>query len=78
MGVQRKHEGYVVDLHPYELRAGGWRSEFYLQKEEGNSLLITQFLVDSTLPSEETAIQAAFESARHKIEAGFDTGPITL
>ena len=71
MDKRQNYNGYVVEAYPYELRAGGWSAEFYIEKHDHEGVLATQFLLNRTLPTRESVVEAAILAGRHKIDTGF-------
>jgi hypothetical protein len=75
MTVRKSYKNHIIEVHPYELKAGGWRTELVLERDYGSHILATQFFLDRTLPNEVRAIEVAIKSGRHQIDVGFEPRP---
>jgi hypothetical protein len=76
MSVRKPYKNHIIEVHPYKLKAGGWRTELFLEKDYGSHMLATQFFLDRTLPTEGRAVEVAIESGQHQIDVGFDPRPV--
>ena len=69
------YQGYVIEAQVSELRDGGFSVEFYIEEHDPSSVTVTQFYVPSiTFPTQESAMEAAIQAGRQKIDAGFERG----
>lgn len=76
MSVRKLYKNHIIEVHPYELKAGGWRTELILERDYGSYMLATQFFLDRTLTSKSSAIEVAIEAGKRQIDVGFDPRPI--
>ena len=72
MGVRKAYKNYFIEAYPYEFKAGGWKADVVLERDDGRGMLATQFFLDRTLPNESKAIELAIESGKHQIDVGFE------
>ncbi len=66
------YKGYVIEARSHELRDGGFSSEFSVEEHDASGVTETQFFVPGTFQTEESAINAAVEAGRQKIDKGFE------
>jgi hypothetical protein len=53
-------------------------SEFSVEEHDTSGVTETQFYLSSAFPTQESAIEAAIQGGRQKIDVGFELGPIAL
>lgn len=68
------YKGHVVEARSCELRDGGFSVEFSIEEHDESGVTETQFYVPETFPTYESAIEAAVQAGRQKIDAGFERG----
>ena len=56
------------------LRDGGFSAEFSVEEHDESGVTETQFYVRDTFPTQESAIKAAIQAGRQKIDVGFERG----
>ena len=66
------HKGYVIVARSYELQDGGFSAEFSVEEHEADGVMETEFYLPDTFPTQESAIEAAVQAGRQKIDAGFE------
>ena len=66
------YKGYVIEARSHELRDGGFSAEFSIEEHDGTGVTETQFYLPDTFPSQESAIAAATQAGRQKIDEGFE------
>jgi hypothetical protein len=66
------YEGFVIEARTYELKDGGFTAEFSVEKHDGAGVTETIFYVKETFSTQESAIEAALQAGRHKIDMGFE------
>lgn len=62
---------FVIEARIHELRDGGFLGGFSLEEHDGRGVTETQFFVPNTFPTQKTAIDAATQAGRSKIDMGF-------
>ena len=70
------YKGDVIEARSHELRDGGFSAECSIEEHDGLGVTETQFYVPNTFATQESAIEAAIQAGRQKIDAGFDRGPV--
>jgi hypothetical protein len=78
MKSQQGYKGYVIEARSCELRDGGFSAEFSVEEHDGSGVTETQFYLPDTFPTRESAIEAASQAGRQKIDAGFERGSIVV
>jgi hypothetical protein len=68
------YKGYVIEAQASELRDGGFSVEFYIEEHDSSGVTVTQFFLPGTFQTEESAINAAVQAGRQKIDVGFERG----
>jgi hypothetical protein len=56
------------------LRDGGFSAEFSVEEHDASGVTETQFYLRETFPTQESAIEAAIQAGRQKIDFGFERG----
>jgi hypothetical protein len=79
-GMKRRlgYKGYVIEARSDELKGGGFSSEFSIEEHDALSVTETQFYVPNTFATQESAIEAAIQAGRQKIDVGFERGPVVV
>jgi hypothetical protein len=72
------YKGYVIEVRLSELKDGGFSAEFSVEEHDGAGVTETQFYLPDTFPSQESAIEAAIQAGRQKIDAGFERGSVVV
>ena len=78
MKSRQGYQGYVIEARSYELKDGGFSAEFSVEEHDESGVTETQFYVRDTFPSQESAIKAAIQAGRHKIDVGFERGSVVM
>jgi hypothetical protein len=68
------YEGYVIEARSHELPDGRFSAEFSIEEHDGAGVTETQFYLPDTFPTQESAIEAAIQAGRQKIDAGLEGG----
>jgi hypothetical protein len=68
------YKGYVIEVRLPELKDGGFSAEFSVEEHDGSGVTETQFYLPDTFPTQDSAIEAALQAGRQKIDAGFERG----
>jgi hypothetical protein len=68
------YEGYVIEARSHELREGGFSAEFSIEEHDGAGVTETQFYLPDTFPTQKSAIEAAIQAGRQKIDVVFERG----
>jgi hypothetical protein len=74
MRKREGYKGYVIEVRLSELKDGGFSAEFSVEEHDGSGVTETQFYVPDTFPSQESAIEAANQAGRQKIDVEFEGG----
>jgi hypothetical protein len=72
------HKGYVIVARSYELQDGGFSAEFSVEEHEADGVMETEFYLPDTFPTQESAIEAAVQAGRQKIDVGFERGSVVM
>jgi hypothetical protein len=68
------YKGYVIVARSCELQDGGFAAEFSIEEHDANGVMETEFYLPATFPTHESAIEAAIQAGRQKIDVGFERG----
>jgi hypothetical protein len=64
----------LYEARSHELPDGGFSAEFSIEEHDGAGVTETQFYLPDTFPTQESAIEAAIQAGRQKIDAGLERG----
>jgi len=81
VAVMRSRHGYkgdVIEVRSCELKDGGFSAEFSVEEHDAYGVTETQFYLSSVFPTQDSAIEAAIQAGRQKIDVGFERGPIVV
>jgi hypothetical protein len=68
------YKGYVIEARSQEIRDGGFSAEFSVEEHAANGFVENEFFLPDTFPTQESAIEAAIQAGRQKIDVGFERG----
>jgi hypothetical protein len=74
MKSRQGYKGYVIEARLSELKGGGFSAEFSVEEHDASGVTETQFYLPETFPTQESAIEAAIQAGRQKIDVGFERG----
>ena len=74
MKSRQGYKGYVIVARSNELKDGGFSAEFSVEEHEVDGFMETEFSLPETFPTQESAIEAAIQVGRQKIDMGFERG----
>jgi len=74
MKNRQGYKGYVIEARLSELKDGGFSAEFSIEEFDGSGVTETQFYLPNTFPTQESAIKAAIQTGRQKIDVSFERG----
>jgi len=74
MKSREGYKGYVIVARSCELQDGGFAAEFSIEEHHADGLLETEFYLPDTFPTQDSAIEAAIQAGRDKIDVGFERG----
>ena len=74
MKNRQGYKGYVIEARSCELKDGGVSTEFSIEEHDASGVTETQFYLPGTFPTQESAIEAAIQAGRQKIDVGFERG----
>ena len=74
MKSRQGYKGYVIVARSKELKDGGFSAEFSVEEHDADGFMETEFYMPDTLPTQESAIEAAIHAGRRKIDVGFERG----
>lgn len=72
MKSRQGYKGYVIVARSCELREGEFSAEFSVEEHEADGFVETEFYLPDTFPTQESAIGAAIQAGRQRIDAGFE------
>jgi hypothetical protein len=78
MKSRQGYKGYVIVARSCELKDGGFSAEFSVEEHDESGVTETPYYVQGTFPTQESAIKAAIQAGRQKIDAGFERGRAVL
>jgi len=62
----------------HELKDAGFSAEFSVEEHEADGFMETEFYLPDTFPTQESAIEAALQTGRQKIDMGFERGSVVV
>ena len=68
------YKGYVIEARSYQQQDGGFSAELWIEEHDVSGVRETQFYLPDTFTTEESAIEAAIQAGRQKIDVGFERG----
>jgi hypothetical protein len=68
------YKGYVIEARSCELKDSGFSAEFSVEEHDASGVTETQFYLPNTFETQESAIEAATQAGRQKIDVGFERG----
>ena len=68
------YKGYVIEARSYQQKDGGFSAELWIEEHDASGVTETQFYLPNTFTTEESAIEAAIQTGREKIDVGFERG----
>jgi hypothetical protein len=74
MKSRQGYKGYVIVARSCELQDGGFSAKFSIEEHEADRFMETEFFLPDTFPTQQAAVEAALQSGRKKIDAGFESG----
>jgi hypothetical protein len=74
MKSRQGYKGYVIEARSYQRQDEGFSAELWIEEHNASGVTETQFYLPDTFPTEELAIEAAIQTGRQKIDAGFERG----
>ena len=77
MKSRQGYKGYVIEAS-CELKDGGFSAEFSVEEHDASGVTESQFYLLDTFSTPESAIEAAIQAGRQKIDVGFERGPAVV
>jgi hypothetical protein len=74
MKSRQGYKGYVIEARSYQQQEGGFSAELWIEEHDASGVTETQFYLPDTFPAPESAIEAAIQAGRQKIDVGFERG----
>jgi hypothetical protein len=74
MKSRQGYKGYVIEARSYQQQDGGFSAELWIEEHDASGVTETQFYLPDTFTTEESAIEAAIQAGRQKIDVGFEPG----
>ena len=71
---EKPNKGYVIVARSHELQNGGFSAEFSVEEHAADGFMETEFYLPDTFPTRDSAIEAAIQAGRQKIDMGFERG----
>ena len=78
MKSRQGYKGYVIEARSYELQDGGFSAELWIEEHDASGVTETQFYRPDTFPTPESAVEAAIQAGRQKIDVGFERGSVAV
>jgi hypothetical protein len=72
MKSRQGYKGYVIAARSLELKDGRFSAELWIEEHDASGVTETQFFLPGTFQTEESAINAAVQAGRVKIDEGFE------
>ena len=72
MKGRQGYKGYVIEARSLELKNGAFSAEFTVEEHDASGVTETQFYLPNTFPTQESAIEAAIQAGRQKIDVDYD------
>jgi hypothetical protein len=76
MKSRQGYKGYVIEARSCELGDGGFSAECSVEEHDPSGVKESQFHVPNIFPTQESAIEAAIQAGRQKIDAGFERASV--
>ena len=74
MKSRQGYKGYVIEARSCELKEGGFSAEFSVEEHDASGVTETQFYLPNTFSKQESAIEAAIQAGRQKIDVDYERG----
>jgi hypothetical protein len=78
MKSRQGYKGYVIEARSCELKHGEFSAEFSVEEHDASGVTESQFYLPSTFSTQESAIEAAIQMGRQKIDVGFERGSVVV
>jgi len=78
MNSRQGYKGYVIVARSYELQNAGFSAEFSVEEHAADGFMETEFYLPDTFPTQDSAIDAAIQAGRQKIDMGFERGSVVV
>jgi hypothetical protein len=70
--------GYVIEARSFEHKDGGFSAEFSIEEHDASGVTETQFYLPDIFSKEESAIKAAIQAGRQKIDVRSERGSVVM
>ncbi|MGB0118661.1 MAG: hypothetical protein WCC78_09735 [Terriglobales bacterium] len=74
MKSRQGYKGYVIEARSYQQQEGAFSAELWIEEHDASGVTETQFYLPETFPTQESAVEAAIQAGRQKIDVGFERG----
>ena len=74
MKSRQGYKGYVIEARSFEHKDGGFSAEFSIEEHDASGVTETQFYLPNIFSTQQSAIEAAIQAGRQKIDVGFERG----
>ena len=78
MKSRQGYKGNVIEARSCELKDSGFSAEFSVEEHDASDVTETQFYLPNTFETQESAIEAATQAGRQKIDVGFERGSVAV
>jgi len=68
------YKGYIIEARSCDLKDGRFSAEFSVEEHAADGFMETEFYLPDTFPTRDSAIEAAIQAGRQKIDVGFERG----
>ena len=72
------YKGYVIVARSLEVNEGEFSAQFTIEEHDPEAVLESEFYLPETFSTQESAIEAAIQAGRQKIDAGFERGKVVV
>ena len=76
MKSRQGYKGYVIEARSYQQQEGGFSAELWIKEHDASGVTETQFYLPDAFLTPESAIEAAIQAGREKIDVGFERGSV--
>jgi len=69
-------KGYIIEARSYQQQDGEFSAELWIEEHDASGVTETQFYLPDMFPTPESAIEAAIQAGRQKMDMGFERGSV--
>ena len=72
------YKGYVIVARSFEVNEGEFLAQFTIEEHDPERVMETEFYLPDTFSTMESAIEAAIQAGRQKIDMGLEHGAVIV